>query len=67
MPDGRPTFSGIADPKCRCTPTELCRRCQPHPLGPYASHFEQTPERFRGKFRTPWNDAVQQNNQREDK
>ena len=57
-----PKFSGIADPKCKCTPDRLCRRCQPHPLGIYATHFEQTPGRFRGKFREPWNAAVKKNN-----
>jgi hypothetical protein len=58
-----PKFSGIADPKCRCTPDRLCRRCQPHSPGPYASIVDQTlPERFRGKFREPWNDAVKKNN-----
>jgi hypothetical protein len=57
-----PKFSGIADPRCRCTPDRLCRRCQPWKPGPYAAHFEQIQERFRGKFREPWNSAVKKNN-----
>jgi len=57
-----PKFSGIADPRCRCTPDRLCRRCFPEPLGIYAKHLTQAPERFRGKFHKPWNDAVKQNN-----
>jgi len=57
-----PRFSGIADPKCKCTPDRLCRRCFPEPLGMYAKHLTQTPERFRGKFHKPWNEAVRINN-----
>ena len=57
-----PKFQGIADPKCKCTPDRLCRRCFPEPLGMYAGHLTQTPERFRGKFLEPWNDAVKKNN-----
>ena len=57
-----PKFQGIADPRCRCTPDRLCRRCFPEPLGIYAKHLTQAPERFRGKFHKPWNDAVKQNN-----
>ena len=57
-----PKFQGIADPRCRCTPDRLCRRCAPTSPGSYATHFEQTPDRFRGKFREPWNAAVKKNN-----
>jgi len=57
-----PKYQGIADPRCRCTPDRLCRRCFPEPLGIYAKHLTQAPERFRGKFDKPWNDAVKQNN-----
>jgi hypothetical protein len=56
------TFSGIADPKCKCTPEKLCRRCNPEPTGKYAAIIHQTPERFRGKFREPFADAVRKNN-----
>jgi hypothetical protein len=56
------TFNGIADRKYKCTPDELCRRCQPHPVGPYATHFEREPERFRGKFKESFAEAVRENN-----
>jgi len=57
-----PKFQGIADPRCRCTPDRLCHRCQPSSPGAYAKIIEQTPDRFRGKFREPWNSAVKKNN-----
>jgi hypothetical protein len=74
-----PKFSGIADPRCRCTPDRLCHRCAPSSPGAYARIIEwnylwniliyvsrefnyQIPDRFRGKFRDPWNDAVKHNN-----
>ena len=57
-----PKFQGIADPKCKCTPDRLCRRCRPSSPGAYAKIIEQTPDRFRGKFREPWNSAVKKNN-----
>ncbi len=58
----RPAIQGIADPKCRCTPDQLCRWCNPSPPGDYAAIIDQTPMRFRGKFRESWNDAVKKNN-----
>jgi hypothetical protein len=57
-----PRFQGIADPKCKCTPDRLCRRCAPSSPGAYARIIEQIPDRFRGKFREPWNAVVKQNN-----
>jgi hypothetical protein len=57
-----PRFQGIADPRCRCTPDRLCCRCQPFSPGAYAKIIEQIPDRFRGKFREPWNAAVKKNN-----
>jgi hypothetical protein len=45
-----PKFSGLADPKCQCTPERICQRCQG--------------DLFSGpKFREPWNDAVKKNNE----
>lgn len=49
----RPTFSGIADSKCKCTPGRLCRWCLPN-----STDERESAARFRGKFREPWNDAV---------
>jgi len=57
-----PKFQGIADPKCQCPPDRLCRRCAPSSPGPYTRYIDQTPDRFRGKFREPWNAAVKRNN-----
>ena len=57
-----PKFQGIADPRCRCTPDQLCRRCQPSSPGAYARILDPVPDRFRGKFREPWNAAVKKNN-----
>jgi hypothetical protein len=57
-----PKFQGIADLKCKCTPDQLCRRCAPSSPGTFARYIDQIPDRFRGKFRTPWNDAVKYNN-----
>ena len=57
-----PKFSGIADPRCRCTPDRLCYRCQPSSPGAFARYIDQIPDRFRGKFREPWNAAVAKNN-----
>jgi hypothetical protein len=57
-----PKFQGIADPRCRCTPNRLCRRCAPSSPGVFAKYVDQTPDRFRGKFREPWNAAVAKNN-----
>jgi hypothetical protein len=51
-----PKFQGIADPKCKCTPDRLCRRCSDHGREVDARIF------FRGKFREPWNSAVKKNN-----
>jgi len=47
-----PKFQGIADPRCRCTPDRLCRRCSDQEREIDARIF------FRGKFREPWNEAV---------
>jgi len=55
-----PKFSGIADPKCKCTPDRLCRRCA-SPRGPYAEFIDYR-GRFAGKFRESWNEAVKKNN-----
>ena len=67
----RPVFSGIADPKCHCTPDRLCRRCNPPPLcenadilRPELTEWEREKSRFRGKFRVPWDEAVRKNNEK---
>ena len=57
-----PRFSGIADPKCKCTPDRLCKKCAPPSPGSYAAIIDQRPDRFRGKFRDPWNTAVRISN-----
>lgn len=39
-------ISGIADPKCKCTPNRICRRCESRTL------------RCGPKYREPWSEAV---------
>jgi hypothetical protein len=53
-----PTFSGIADPKCKCTPDELCRRCAPS--GKKDAMI--IGEHFAGKFKVSFAEAVRENN-----
>ena len=49
-----PKFQGIADPKCRCTPVYVCRRCQ--------AQESRLKGFYIGKFKEPWNAAVAKNN-----
>lgn len=60
----KPIFAGIADPRCRCTLDRLCRLCAPTSPGNYPEMIDYRPDRFRGKFREPWNAAVAKNNDR---
>jgi len=53
-----PTFSGITNPKCKCTPDELCRLCAP----PRRKERQITGEHFAGKFKVPFAEAVKENN-----
>jgi len=63
-----PRFSGIASPKCRCTPEKVCSRCTPPKPGKPAVYID--PEgndhyfsrRFFGKYKEPWNEAVRISN-----
>jgi hypothetical protein len=54
------TFSGIADPKCKCTPVWLCHRC----AGRSKSDKQISERHFAGKFKEPFAEAVKKNNEK---